>query len=216
MGHEFIKVDRTGPVATVTLDRPGTRNACSMSMWLAIRDAFREIRVKTARMNTYLNEQISGMAVVQAYAREERSAEEFDAINSAYRAANNRSIVYDASLDAAIEMVSSVCIAAILWYAGVRSHEAHVSFGTLFAFVAYIEMFFVPIRDLSMNGIGLVSVQKVDAGARLVVTVANKANSIAKTLLVKVVHSKPISGGYLIAGDFVAPLTYQEFVGLVM
>jgi ATP-binding cassette, subfamily B, multidrug efflux pump len=114
-----------------------------------IRDAFREIRVKTARMNTYLNEQISGMAVVQAYAREERSAEEFDAINSAYRAANNRSIVYDASLDAAIEMVSSVCIAAILWYAGVRSHEAHVSFGTLFAFVAYIEMFFVPIRDLS-------------------------------------------------------------------
>lgn len=114
-----------------------------------IRDAFREIRVKTARMNTYLNEQISGMAVVQAYAREERSAEEFDAINSAYRAANNRSIVYDASLDAAIEMVSSVCIAAILWYAGVRSHEQHVSFGTLFAFVAYIEMFFVPIRDLS-------------------------------------------------------------------
>ena len=114
-----------------------------------IRDAFREIRVKTARMNTYLNEQISGMAVVQAYARERRAAEEFDAINAAYRAANNRSIVYDASLDAAIEMVSSVCIAVILWYAGVRSHESHVSFGTLFAFIAYIEMFFVPIRDLS-------------------------------------------------------------------
>ena len=114
-----------------------------------IRDAFREIRVKTARMNTYLNEQISGMAVVQAYARERRSAEEFDAINAAYRAANNRSIVYDASLDAAIEMVSSVCIAAILWYAGVRSHASHISFGTLFAFIAYIEMFFVPIRDLS-------------------------------------------------------------------
>jgi ABC-type multidrug transport system fused ATPase/permease subunit len=46
-----------------------------------IRDAFREIRVKTARMNTYLNEQVSGMAVVQAYAREERGAE-FDAINA--------------------------------------------------------------------------------------------------------------------------------------
>ncbi len=114
-----------------------------------IRDAFRQIRVKTARMNTYLNEQISGMAVVQAYAREERASEEFDAINAAYRAANNRSIVYDASLDAAIEMVSSVCIAIILWYGGVRSHESHISFGTLFAFVAYIEMFFVPIRDLS-------------------------------------------------------------------
>ncbi|AUX19567.1 xenobiotic ABC transporter ATP-binding protein [Sorangium cellulosum] len=114
-----------------------------------IRDAFREVRAKTARMNAYLNEQVSGMAVVQAYAREERSAEEFDEINSAYRSANNRSIVLDATLDAAIEMVSSVCIAAVLWYAGVKSLSEHISFGTLFAFVAYIDMFFVPIRDLS-------------------------------------------------------------------
>ncbi|XYH98209.1 ABC transporter ATP-binding protein [Sorangium sp. So ce1128] len=114
-----------------------------------IRDAFREVRSKTARMNAYLNEQVSGMAVVQAYAREERSAEEFDEINAAYRSANNRSIVLDATLDAAIEMVSSVCIAAVLWYAGVKSLKQQVSFGTLFAFVAYIDMFFVPIRDLS-------------------------------------------------------------------
>ena len=78
-----------------------------------IRDAFREIRSKTARMNAYVNEQISGMAVVQAYAREEASAEEFDDINLAYRNANNRSIGYDASLDAVIEMISSVCIASV-------------------------------------------------------------------------------------------------------
>ena len=114
-----------------------------------IRDAFREIRTKTARMNAYLNEQISGMAVVQAYAREEQSAAEFDEINYAYRDANNRSIVYDATLDAAIEMISSICIASVLWYAGVRTGAHQVSFGTLFAFVAYIEAFFVPIRDLS-------------------------------------------------------------------
>jgi ATP-binding cassette subfamily B multidrug efflux pump len=114
-----------------------------------IRDAYREVRSKTARMNAYLNEQISGVAVVQAYAREERSAEEFDDINLAYRDANNRSIVYDASLDAAIEMISSICIASVLWYAGVRRLSDNVTFGTLFAFVAYIEMFFVPIRDLS-------------------------------------------------------------------
>jgi ATP-binding cassette, subfamily B, multidrug efflux pump len=114
-----------------------------------IRDAFREVRSKTARMNAYLNEQISGMAVVQAYAREESSAEEFDDINTAYRNANNRSIVYDASLDAVIEMVSSVCIASVLWYTGVHALSQKITFGTLFAFVAYIEMFFVPIRDLS-------------------------------------------------------------------
>ncbi len=114
-----------------------------------IRDAFREVRTKTARMNAYLNEQISGVGVVQAYAREEKSAEEFDEINRAYRDANNRSIVYDAALDAAIEMISSICIASVLWYVGVRTFSDTVSFGTLFKFVAYIEMFFIPIRDLS-------------------------------------------------------------------
>jgi ATP-binding cassette subfamily B protein len=114
-----------------------------------IRDAFREVRVKTARMNTYLNEQVSGMAVVQAYAREASAAREFDEINSAYRSANNRSIVLDATLDAAIEMVSSVSIACVLWWAGVHAISDRVSFGTLFAFVVYIDMFFLPIRDLS-------------------------------------------------------------------
>ena len=113
-----------------------------------IRDAFRAIRANTARMNAYLNEQVSGMAVVQAYAREEQSAAEFDEINEAYRQANNRSIGYDAALDAAIEMISSICVASVLWYAGVRE-SGRVTFGTLFKFVVYIEMFFVPIRDLS-------------------------------------------------------------------
>ncbi|MFO0755994.1 MAG: ABC transporter ATP-binding protein [Byssovorax sp.] len=114
-----------------------------------IRDAYRDVRAKTARMNAYLNEQVSGMAVVQAYAREEQSAEEFDEINTAYRDANNRSIGYEAALDAAIEMISSVCIASVLWYAGIESLSAKVTFGTVVAFVNYIEMFFGPIRDLS-------------------------------------------------------------------
>jgi ATP-binding cassette subfamily B protein len=114
-----------------------------------IRDAFREIRSKTARMNAYLNEQVSGMAIVQAYAREERAAEEFNEINSAYRSANNRSIIFDATLDAAIEMVSSVCIAAVLWWVGGKTFSSRMDFGTLFTFVYLIEMFFQPIRDLS-------------------------------------------------------------------
>ncbi len=114
-----------------------------------IRDAFREVRTKTARMNAYLNEQVSGMALVQAYAREESSAREFDEINESYRNANNRSIVWDATLDAAIEMISSLCIASVLWAAGLHTVSDRVSFGTLFAFVAYIDMFFLPIRDLS-------------------------------------------------------------------
>lgn len=114
-----------------------------------LREAYREIRVKTARMNAQLNEQVSGIAVVQAYAREEACAREFDDVNQAYRNANNRSIALDATMDATIEMVSSICIALVLYYIGGEALRQRISFGTLFAFVAYIEMFFLPIRDLS-------------------------------------------------------------------
>jgi ATP-binding cassette subfamily B protein len=119
-----------------------------------MRAAFRQVRVKTARLNAFLNEQVSGISVVQAYAREEKSQKEFDAINYDYRAANMRAIVIESSVDAAIEMISSICIASILWYAGQRARDAGMAvpvmdFGTLFAFIAYIDMFFGPIRDLS-------------------------------------------------------------------
>ena len=113
------------------------------------RTAFRRIRAKLARLNAFLNEQVQGISVVQSFCREEQSAEEFDDINRAYRDANLRAITLDASVDSAVEMVSSICIASILWYAGVRALGGEVSFGTLVAFVAYIEQFFIPIRDLS-------------------------------------------------------------------
>jgi ATP-binding cassette, subfamily B, multidrug efflux pump len=114
-----------------------------------IREAFREVRTKTARMNAFLNEQVSGIAVVQAYAREEQGAIFFDEINEAYRDANNRSIIWDATMDAVIELVSSLCIASALWAAGLHSFSDRLSFGTLFVFIEYINMFFIPIRDLS-------------------------------------------------------------------
>ncbi|HQF22558.1 MAG TPA: ABC transporter ATP-binding protein [Polyangiaceae bacterium] len=113
------------------------------------RTAYRSIRTKLARLNAFLNEQVQGIAVVQSFCREKENAIEFDDINLAYRNAHFRAISLEASLDATIEMVSSICIASILWYAGVKTFHADVSFGTLVAFVAYIEQFFVPIRDLS-------------------------------------------------------------------
>ncbi len=114
--------------------------------------AFREIRTKTARLNAFLNEQVIGMSVTQAYAREAAAQGEFDAINVGYRDANFNSIALEAALDAAVEVVSSVCIAAVIWYAGFAGSGPdghHISFGTLVAFVAYLEQFFTPIRDLS-------------------------------------------------------------------
>jgi ATP-binding cassette subfamily B protein len=114
------------------------------------RDAYRDIRTKTARLNAFLNEQVAGISVVQAYAREREMAEEFDAINEAYRDANKRSIFYEAVLDAAIEMVGTLCIASVLWWAGLPHVSGKpVTFGLLVTFSGYIRQFFEPISLLS-------------------------------------------------------------------
>ncbi len=116
------------------------------------REAYRDIRVKTARLNAFLNEQVSGMSVVQAYARESSMAAEFDDINREYRDANKRSIYYEAVLDAAIEMVGTVCIASILWWAGLkRVSDPSITFPLVVVFTQYIKQFFEPVSLLAQR-----------------------------------------------------------------
>jgi len=129
-----------------------------------MRTAYRQVRAKTARINAFVNEQVSGIGVVQAYAREQATQREFDEINYVYRSANVRAIMLDATLDASIEMVGSICIASILWYIGFREMPG-LDFGTLFAFVVYIDMFFMPVRDLSAR---YTQIQSALAGAERV------------------------------------------------
>lgn len=76
----------------------------------------------------------------------------------------------------------------------------------------------VKIRDVSMDGIGLVLMRSVKVGSLLVVTLTNSnpAQKLAKTLLVRVAHVTPVHGGFLVGGTLLEPLTYQEFTALVM
>ncbi len=114
------------------------------------RQAYRDIRAKTARLNAFLNEQVSGMSVVQAYAREASMAREFDDINVEYRNANQQSVFYEAVLDAAIEMVGTVCIASILWWAGLkRVSDSAITFPLVVVFTQYIKQFFEPVSLLA-------------------------------------------------------------------
>ncbi|MCA9529239.1 MAG: ABC transporter ATP-binding protein [Myxococcales bacterium] len=119
------------------------------------REAFRAIRVRLAQLNAYLAEQVQGIAVVQAFGREDDCAAEYREINAAYRDANLRSIRYDALLYSVVESVSVVCVALTLWYASVQAgaitHPAGAAayVGTVVAFYEYIRMFFVPVRDLA-------------------------------------------------------------------
>ena len=116
------------------------------------RQAYRDIRVKTARLNAFLNEQVSGMSVVQAYAREKQMASEFDGINGEYRDANKQAILYEAMLDAAIEMVGTLAIASVIWWAGVkRLGDSTITFALVVTFTQYIKQFFEPITLLAQR-----------------------------------------------------------------
>lgn len=72
------------------------------------------------------------------------------------------------------------------------------------------------IKDISMQGIGLILARKVDVGVTLAVTLTNAGKSFTKTVLVKVVHATPQPGGTLVGGTFTTPLSYQDLTSLVM
>ena len=116
------------------------------------RAAYRDVRARTARLNAFLNEQVNGIAVVQAFVRERSMATEFDGINVGYRDANKSAIYYEAVLDAAIEMVSTLCVASILWFSGLRRvGDHHITFALLVTFTQYIRQFFEPVSLLSQR-----------------------------------------------------------------
>jgi ATP-binding cassette subfamily B protein len=112
-----------------------------------MREALREIRARTSRMNAIMNEQVAGMSLIQAYGRQSATEREFDETNVAYRDANMKSIKWEAIQDAAIDMVGSVCLASIIVALGYRP----VSFGTVVAFSAYLAQFFEPISLLAQR-----------------------------------------------------------------
>ncbi len=112
-----------------------------------MREAQREIRARTSRMNAVTNEHVSGMSLIQAYGRQDAARRDFDETNVAYRDANVKSIKWEAIQDASIDMVGSVCLASIIVALGYRP----VSFGTVVAFSAYLSQFFEPISQLAQR-----------------------------------------------------------------
>jgi ATP-binding cassette subfamily B protein len=114
-----------------------------------MRQAFREVRSRLGKMNGHLAEVIGAIPVVQAFGREQDEQARFTELNAAHRDANRPVIVWDASLYAIVEMFSSLAIALIIWYGGGQMLQGLLTFGTLVAFIQYIEKFFGPIRDLS-------------------------------------------------------------------
>jgi ATP-binding cassette, subfamily B, multidrug efflux pump len=116
---------------------------------LAARRTYRTIRERIARLNAYLQEALSGMMIIQLFVRERRCYEEFDALNAAHRDANHWSNVYEAALFSMVEALASIAAALMIWYAAGGIQAGVLAFGTLVAFIEYIQRFFIPIREFS-------------------------------------------------------------------
>jgi len=114
-----------------------------------VRRAYRDIRVKLARINAFLQEHVSGMRVVQLFGREAQAAARFDAVNQAHLDANLASITAYALFFPAIEVLTSVALASILLYGGDRVLGHTLTVGVLAAFLQLARRFFRPLQDLS-------------------------------------------------------------------
>jgi len=113
------------------------------------RQSFREVRRHVARMNAFLQENLTGMGVVQLFRREERNARAFSAINRDHADANVAQIFYYAVFYPAIELLAAAAVALILLYGGGGVLEGTLTLGALVAFIQYSERFWRPISDLS-------------------------------------------------------------------
>jgi ATP-binding cassette subfamily B protein len=114
-----------------------------------VREAYREVRVWIARINANLQETITGMRVVQLFARERRNLAAFRAINSRHRDAWFQSIHYDALLSATLEAAGLVVVALILWYGAGLVQLGALELGTLLLFYDWMRRFLMPLQDLS-------------------------------------------------------------------
>ncbi len=115
----------------------------------SVREAFRDIRVRLARLNAYLQEHLSGVRVVQLFGRERASSLEFRHINTEHLDAHLRSITIYAIFFPVVEVLTAIALALLLWYGGLRALGGTLTVGVLAAFIQLTRRFFQPLQDLS-------------------------------------------------------------------
>ncbi len=113
------------------------------------RESYRDVRLQVARINTFMQEHITGMLVDQIFNREKKSYRKFSDINAAHRDANIKSIFYYALFYPGVELIGAIAVGLIIWYSGVEAIGGAITLGTVMAFFQFNEMFWRPIRDLS-------------------------------------------------------------------
>ncbi|MDZ4668785.1 MAG: ABC transporter ATP-binding protein [bacterium] len=114
-----------------------------------IKTSFEEVRNQVAKLNTFVQEHLSGMQLVQLFNREEREYQNFKKINAVHRDANIKSVFYYSVFFPVVEVLSAISIGLLVWYGSKGVVAQEVTIGTLVAFILYINLFFRPIRQLA-------------------------------------------------------------------
>ncbi len=115
----------------------------------SVRDSYRRIRTAIARINAFTQEHVTGMSVVQLFNREQRAYTDFEAVNRTHLVAFKDAIMAYALYYPAVELLSSIAIALVIWIGGRGVLRGTVTIGILVAFIQYAWRFFRPIQDLS-------------------------------------------------------------------
>ncbi len=114
-----------------------------------VKKSFNDVRTAVANLNTFVQEHITGMNIVQIFNSEEREHEKFRVINKEHRNANLKSVLYYSVYFPVAEVLSAAGIGLLVWWGAKGVVNEQVTFGTLVAFIMFIQMFFRPIREIA-------------------------------------------------------------------
>lgn len=114
-----------------------------------VRTTYREVRLKVARLNAFLQEHITGMRIVQLFVRQGKTFHRFDAINQQLRDQHFKSVTYYAVFYPTVQFIGTISIVILLYQGGLQIDQSLLTWGELAAFIRLVEMFYRPIQDLS-------------------------------------------------------------------
>jgi len=169
-------LDRT--LALITLATLPPVIALTLYFRVKARDAYRNVRLWVSRVNAFLSEHISGIAVVQIFAREKRSFKEFDERNTTLLQANLKEVFVFALFRPFTQFLKSFSIGIIIYFGAKYFLSASLSLGVLIAFINLIEKFYRPVMDISEK---FTILQSAMAGGERVFNLLETTESIEET-----------------------------------
>lgn len=130
-----------------------------------VKKSFQEVRTAVANLNSFVQEHLTGMNVVQIFNNEQREFRKFEKINQEHTRANIRSVLYYSIYFPVAEVLAAIGVGLLVWYAAQGQIEGTISKGALIAFIMYNALFFRPIRQIADRfntlQLGLVSTERL-------------------------------------------------------